>query len=225
MTPSAPAWSLWPLLVRQSLALPSSQPLKRLNSIEHDSDRLTCGEPARAEYRRNQHTDSRSFNDTHHDSEICRRQPLASWTRPAELNRPRSCSHLESLSSSNLLKTSASGLTTPSGRRGGDTTRVEAGGLANLRRGVWSVADPISCANTTLPICKKTKRAQGAPSHSLLGFAGNATRPVSAAREIEIGALSPTQPVNLFAGLHAKVDFLCQFRIRVCDSGSLDPTE
>jgi len=80
MTPSAPAWSLWPLLVRQSLALPSNQPLKRLNSIEHDSDRLTCGEPARAEYRRNQHTDSRSFNDTHHDSEICRRQPLASWT-------------------------------------------------------------------------------------------------------------------------------------------------
>ena len=40
----------------------------------------------------------------------------------------------------------------------------------------------------------KTKRAQGAPSHSLLGFAGNATRPVSAACEIEIGALSPTQP-------------------------------
>ena len=154
MTSSAPAWSLWPLLVRQALALPSSQPLKRLNSIEYDSDRLTCGEPARAEYRRNQHTDSRSFNDTHHDSEICQRQPLASWTRPAELNRARSCSHLESLSSSNLLKTSASGLTTPSGRRSGDATRVEAGGLANLRRGVWSVADPISCANTTLPIYK-----------------------------------------------------------------------
>jgi hypothetical protein len=43
---------------------PDSQPLKRLNSVEHGSDCLTCGEPARADYRRDQHTDSRNFNDT-----------------------------------------------------------------------------------------------------------------------------------------------------------------
>jgi hypothetical protein len=143
---------------------PDSQPLKRLNSVEHGSDCLTCGEPARADYRRDQHTDSRNFNDTHQDFEICRRQPLASRTRPAELNRPRSCSALESLSSSNLLKTSESALTTPSGRRGGDTMGWRLAAWPTFGEGLGLSPTPHILRKHDTTHLQKTKRApEGAP--------------------------------------------------------------
>ena len=55
--------------------------------------------------RRDQHTDSRSINDTHHDSEIRRHQQLANQTGgPDELDHTKIVFGPSVVVSSNLLK-------------------------------------------------------------------------------------------------------------------------
>jgi len=82
--------------------------------MEHDGERLPCGEPARAKHRRDQHTDSHSFNDTHHDSEIVSR-PRA---KPAELDCPKIVFALLVVVIIKSVERSASSSAKPSGRVG-----------------------------------------------------------------------------------------------------------